>query len=63
VKVSQLEPDVSWNYTRNGTIKETSYDMSDAYVVGIAGLLAEDVIHYDNWLKIHDAVIEKDITI
>lgn len=59
VKVSHLEPDVSWNYTRNGTIKETSYDMSDAYVVGIAGLIAMEVFDYDDWYNIHEAIIEK----
>lgn len=59
VKVSQLEPDVSWNYTRTGTIKETSYDMSDAYVVGISGLITMDVISYDDWFKIHEEIIEK----
>lgn len=58
-KVSYLEPDVSWNYTRNGTIKETSYDMSDAYVVGITGLITMDVISYDNWYSIHEGVIDK----
>ena len=59
VKVGHLEPDVSWNYTRNNTIKETSYDMSDAYVVGIAGLITMDVISYNQWLNIHEAIMEK----
>lgn len=59
VKVSYLEPDVSWNYTRNGTIKETSYDMSDAYVVGIAGLITMDVFDYNHWYKLHENIIEK----
>jgi hypothetical protein len=43
-KVSELEPDLSWNYTRTGTIKETSYDMSDAYAVGFAGLKVLETI-------------------
>ena len=59
VKVGYLEPDVSWNYTRNNTIKETSYDMSDAYVVGIAGLITMDVISYDKWISIHEQILEK----
>ena len=58
VKVSHLEPNVTWKYTRNGTIKPTSYDMSDAYVVGISGLIAMDVISYDDWYKMHEAIIE-----
>lgn len=37
-KVAKLEPQINWFYTRNNTIKDTSYDMSDAYCVGYAGL-------------------------
>lgn len=43
-KVSVLEPDVSWNYTRNGTIKETSHDMSDAYCVSMSGLMIVGIV-------------------
>ena len=37
-KVSKLEPQIEWFYTKNGTLKSQSYDMSDAYAVGVAGL-------------------------
>ena len=37
-KVAELEPKIDWFYTRNGTLKGSSYDMSDAYAVGVAGL-------------------------
>ncbi len=38
-KVAKMEPSVKWHYKKNGTVKETSFDMSDAYVVGHAGLI------------------------
>lgn len=37
-KVAELEPQIKWFYTRNNTIKDSSYDMSDAYAVGYSGL-------------------------
>lgn len=37
-KVAKMEPSVKWHYKKDGSVKETSYDMSDAYVVGFAGL-------------------------
>lgn len=37
-KVAELEPKVEWFYTRTGNLKSQSYDMSDAYCVGVAGL-------------------------
>lgn len=37
-KVSRLYPKIQWHYKNNGTIKETSYDISDSIVVGLAGL-------------------------
>lgn len=43
-KVAELEPQINWFYTRNNTIKDTSYDMSDAYAVGYAGLKAYELI-------------------
>lgn len=43
-KVSQLEPQINWFYTRNNTIKDTSYDMSDAYACGYAGLKVLEII-------------------
>jgi len=43
-KVSNLEPDIEWFYTRNGTLKNGSFDMSDAYAVGHAGLKVMEII-------------------
>lgn len=37
-KVAKMEPQVKWIYKKSGDVKETSYDMSDAYVVGFSGL-------------------------
>lgn len=37
-KVAKLEPQISWFYTRNNTLKPICFDMSDSYAVGIAGL-------------------------
>ena len=43
-KVKGLEPKIEWFYTRNGTLKGSSYDMSDAYCVGVAGLKVLEII-------------------
>lgn len=43
-KVEKLEPQIEWFYTRNDTINAKSYDMSDAYCVGYAGLKVLEVI-------------------
>lgn len=37
-KVAKLEPQIEWFYTRNNTLKNMCFDMSDSYAVGIAGL-------------------------
>lgn len=37
-KVARLYPQITWHYTKNGTVRPTSYDMSDSIVVGLAGL-------------------------
>jgi hypothetical protein len=38
-KVSRLYPQITWHYKKDGvSIKETSYDISDSIVVGLAGL-------------------------
>jgi hypothetical protein len=37
-KVSKLEPQIEWFYTRNNTLRDMCFDMSDSYAVGIAGL-------------------------
>lgn len=43
-KVAKLEPHIEWFYTRNNTVKDTSYDMSDAYCVGYSGLKVMGII-------------------
>lgn len=43
-KVENLEPEIEWFYTRNNTIKSSSYDMSDAYACGYAGLKLLELI-------------------
>jgi len=37
-KVAKLEPQIEWFYTRNDTLKDMCFDMSDSYCVGFAGL-------------------------
>lgn len=37
-KVSSLEPQVKWYYSKTGMLKKENFDMADAYVVGIAGI-------------------------
>lgn len=37
-KVAKLEPQIEWFYNKNGNIKDTSFDLSDSYCVGYAGL-------------------------
>jgi len=37
-KVAKLEPQIEWFYTKNNTLKDMVFDMSDSYAVGIAGL-------------------------
>ena len=43
-KVAKLEPHIEWFYTRNDTIRDSSYDMSDAYCVGYSGLKVMRII-------------------
>ena len=31
-KVSRLEPQIVWDYTKNQTLKKESFDMTDSYV-------------------------------
>ncbi len=37
-KVSKLEPQIDWFYTKNNTLKDMCFDMADSYCVGVAGL-------------------------
>ena len=43
-KVAKLEPQIEWFHTRNGTLKDLCYDMSDSYAVGYAGLKKMGII-------------------
>ena len=43
-KVAKLEPHIEWFYTRNNTVRDSSYDMSDAYCVGYSGLKVMRII-------------------
>ena len=35
-KVSDLEPQIDWQYTRNATLKAENFDMTDAYTCVLA---------------------------
>lgn len=48
-KVSKLEPQINWFYTRNNTLKNSSFDMADSFVVGICGLIGIGLINYNDW--------------
>jgi len=37
-KVSKEHPEIEWLYKRNGEVSDLSFDMSDSYCVGVAGL-------------------------
>jgi hypothetical protein len=37
-KVAKLEPQIEWFYTKNNTLKDMCYDLSDSYCVGYAGM-------------------------
>ena len=37
-KVAIFEPQIEWFYTKNNTLKDMCFDMSDSYAVGYAGL-------------------------
>lgn len=43
-KVAKLEPQINWFYTRNNTLKDICFDMSDAYACGYAGLVKNGII-------------------
>ena len=44
-KVAKLYPQIQWHYKTDGvSIKETSYDISDSIVVGLAGLRVMEII-------------------
>ena len=43
-KVAKLEPQIEWFYTKNDTLKDMCFDMSDSYCVGFAGLKSLGVL-------------------
>lgn len=61
-KVAKLEPQIKWFYTRNDTIRDSSYDMSDAMCVGHSGLIVLGVIKNEEFLKRNEECL-KDLRI
>lgn len=43
-KVAKQYPNIQWHYKKDGSIKETSYDMSDSVAVGFAGLIVLGIL-------------------
>ncbi len=43
-KVSNLEPDLNWTYTKNNTLKTENFDMSDSYALGKAYFIKTNLI-------------------
>lgn len=56
-KVELLEPQIDWFYTRNNTIKSTSYDMSDAFCVGICGLIGAGIMEHNKWTETNKTIL------
>jgi hypothetical protein len=50
-KVCNLEKKIEWFYKKDGSPKDMNYDMSDSYVVGIAGLITLGIISKEDWKK------------
>jgi hypothetical protein len=50
-KVSKLEKDIEWFYKKDGSPKDMNYDMSDSYVVGVAGLITLGILSKEDWKK------------
>ena len=50
-KVANLEKQIEWFYNKNETLKDMNYDMSDSFVVSIAGLITLGIISKENWKK------------
>jgi hypothetical protein len=43
-KVAKLEPQIEWFYTRNNTLKDMCFDMSDSYACGYSGMIKLGII-------------------
>jgi hypothetical protein len=50
-KVCKLEKKIEWFYKKDGSPKDMNFDMSDSYVVGIAGLITLGIISKEEWKK------------
>ena len=50
-KVCNLEKKIEWFYKKDGSPKDMNYDMSDSYVVGVAGLITLGIISKEDWKK------------
>jgi hypothetical protein len=50
-KVCNLEKKIEWFYKKDGSPKDMNYDMSDSYVVGVAGLIILGIISKEDWKK------------
>jgi hypothetical protein len=42
-QVSKREPQITWLYTRNNTLKKENYDMSDAYACALAWMKMNEI--------------------
>lgn len=52
-KVCIFEPQIEWFYKRDGvTPKDMCFDMADAYLVGVAGLLSLGIYNNESWYNI-----------
>jgi len=50
-KVCDLEKQIEWFYKKDGTLKDINFDLSDSYVVGIAGLIKLGILNKEDWKK------------
>ena len=51
-KVCKLEPQIKWYMKKDSNEpKDMNYDMSDSYVVGVAGLITLGIIREEDWKK------------
>lgn len=51
-KVNKLEPNIKWFYKKDGvTLKDTTYDMSDSFVVGISSLIKFGILTKEDFQK------------
>ena len=55
-KVCKLEPQIEWFYKKDGSPKDMNYDMSDSFVVGIAGLITLGILSKEDWKKRYMAI-------